>query len=134
MEAAEAQSRTPPDVETLARHAMATLEEYQGEEIICLDVRARMPLTDYMIIASGRSRLHVQALRDHLMRNLKKLGAGRVAVEGGNDCDWVLVDGGGVWVHLFHPQTRKFYNLEKLWSADAPAETSAQAKGGEGAS
>ena len=119
--AAGARGRAP-DAETMAREVLATLEEYQGDDTVCLDVRGRTPLVDYMIIASGRSRLHVGALRDRLLRRLKELGAGRLQVEGANRCDWVLVDGGGVWVHLFHPEARAFYNLEKLWSPDAPGE------------
>ena len=116
--------RREPDVEAVAQESLAVLEEYQGEDVVRLDVRGRTPLTDFMIIASGRSRLHVQALRDRLLRRLKQLGAGRLQVEGGNRCDWVLIDGGGVWVHLFHPEARAFYNLERLWSAEAPGEPS----------
>ena len=117
--------RPEPDTEAVAQETLATLEEYQGDNLVRLDVRGRTPLADYMIIASGRSRLHVGAMRDRLLRRLKQLGAGRLQVEGGNQCDWVLIDGGGVWIHLFHPETRAFYNLEKLWSPDAPDESSA---------
>ena len=116
--------QTEPDSADLARAAIACLEEYQGERILHLDVRERTPLADSMIIASGRSRLHVGALRDRLLRRLKELGAGRLQVEGGQRSDWILIDGGGLWIHLFHPEAREFYNLEKLWSEEAPSERS----------
>ena len=111
-----------PSVGTLVAAVRETLDEYQANDVVCLDVTARTAFADFMVIASGRSRMHVGALRDHLLRRLKELGAGRVQVEGGARCDWVLIDGGGVWVNLFHPEIREFYNLEKLWSSEAPAD------------
>ena len=111
-----------PSVGTLVAAVRETLDEYQANDVVCLDVTARTAFADFMIIASGRSRMHVGALRDHLLRRLKELSAGRVQVEGGARCDWVLIDGGGVWVNLFHPEIREFYNLEKLWSSEAPAD------------
>ena len=118
-------SRKPkrePSPEAMARKVVDVLEDYQASEIVCLNVSKRTALADFMVIASGRSRLHVGALRDHLLRRLKELGAGRVQVEGGARSDWVLIDGGGVWINLFHPEIREFYNLEKLWSPEAPAD------------
>ncbi|MCY4032279.1 MAG: ribosome silencing factor [Hyphomicrobiales bacterium] len=111
-----------PSAGVLLDAVRETLDEYQANDIVCLDVTARTALADFMVIASGRSRMHVGALRDHLLRRLKELGAGRVQVEGGARCDWVLIDGGGVWINLFHPEIREFYNLEKLWSPEAPAD------------
>ncbi len=75
-----------------------------------------------MVIASGRSQRHVSAIADQLTRALKKSGIKKARVEGLPHCDWVLVDTGDVIVHLFRPEVRSFYNLEKLWSADAPDE------------
>ncbi|MCY4034900.1 MAG: ribosome silencing factor [Hyphomicrobiales bacterium] len=111
-----------PSVGTLVAAVRETLDEYQANDIVCLDIAGRTAFADFMVIASGRSRMHVGALRDHLLRRLKELGAGRVQVEGGTRCDWVLIDGGGVWVNLFHPEIREFYNLEKLWSSEAPTD------------
>ena len=111
-----------PSAGVLLDAVRKTLDEYQAIDIICLDVTTRTALADFMVIASGRSRMHVGALRDHLLRRLKELGAGRVQVEGSARCDWVLIDGGGVWINLFHPEIREFYNLEKLWSPEAPAD------------
>jgi ribosome-associated protein len=77
---------------------------------------------DQMVIASGRSQRHVGAVADHLMRKLKDEGFGRARVEGLPQCDWVLIDAGDVIVHVFRPEVREFYNLEKMWSADRPME------------
>jgi ribosome-associated protein len=68
-----------------------------------------------MVIASGRSQRHVSALSDHVVRILKDKGYGRCDVEGMPSCDWVLIDAGDVIVHIFRPEVREFYNLEKMW-------------------
>jgi ribosome-associated protein len=75
-----------------------------------------------MVIASGRSNRHVSAIADRLMEKLKSERAGELRVEGLTHCDWVLIDVGDVIVHVFRPEVRSFYNLEKLWSSEAPAE------------
>ena len=69
-----------------------------------------------MVVASGRSQRHVAAMADHLVEKLKQAGLEGIAVEGKSHCDWVLVDAGDVVVHLFRPEVREFYRLEKLWS------------------
>lgn len=69
-----------------------------------------------LVVASGRSQRHVGALADHVMRKLKEAGAKHVRVEGLPTCDWVLVDAGDVVVHLFRPEVRHFYNIEKIWA------------------
>jgi ribosome-associated protein len=75
-----------------------------------------------MVIASGRSNRHVSAIADQLVVRLKDAGFAQLRVEGVPQCDWVLVDSGDVIVHLFRPEVRSFYNLEKLWSPLTPAE------------
>jgi len=75
-----------------------------------------------MIVASGRSDRHVGAVADRVLRALKEAGHGRAAVEGLDARDWVLIDAGDVIVHLFRPEVRSFYNLEKMWSSDIPRE------------
>jgi ribosome-associated protein len=75
-----------------------------------------------MVVASGRSQRHVGAMADQLVRKLKDEGFGRVRVEGLPHADWVLIDAGDVIVHIFRPEVREFYNLEKMWSADRPRE------------
>ena len=72
-----------------------------------------------MIIASGRSARHVSAIADHVLRALKEAGLGRTRVEGLQNADWVLIDAGDIIVHLFRPEVRNFYNLERIWGADA---------------
>lgn len=69
-----------------------------------------------MIVASGRSNRHVGAIADHVVRKLKEAGHGRADVEGLKTCDWVLIDAGDVILHLFRPEVRSFYELEKMWS------------------
>jgi ribosome-associated protein len=75
-----------------------------------------------MVVASGRSQRHVGAVADQLVRKLKDTGFGRVRVEGLPHADWVLIDAGDIIVHIFRPEVREFYNLEKMWSADRPME------------
>jgi ribosome-associated protein len=75
-----------------------------------------------MVVASGRSNRHVGAIADHLVEKLKASGHRNLRVEGMPQCDWVLVDAGDVVVHVFRPEVRSFYNLEKLWSEHAPQE------------
>ena len=75
-----------------------------------------------MVVASGRSSRQVNAIADHLTRRLKEAGSGRCRIEGLKQCDWVLIDTGDVIVHLFRPEVREFYNLEKMWSVTLPDE------------
>jgi len=82
-----------------------------------------------MVVSSGRSDRHVGAVADRVLRALKAGGHGRASVEGLQTCDWVLIDAGDVIVHLFRPEVRSFYNLEKMWSADAPRERPADQLG-----
>ena len=77
-------------------------------------------MADGLIVASGRSHRHVGAMADHLLRALKEEGYGRARVEGLPHCDWVLIDTGDVIVHLFRPEVRAFYNIEKIWSVEPP--------------
>lgn len=75
-----------------------------------------------MVVATGRSDRHVGAVADRVLRALKDTGHGKAAVEGMQTCDWVLIDAGNVIVHLFRPEVRAFYNLEKMWSSEIPRE------------
>ena len=86
-----------------------------------IDLKDKSSVADGLIIASGRSHRHVGALADRLMRTIKEQGFGRAKVEGLPHCDWVVIDAGDVIVHLFRPEVRVFYNIEKIWSADAPS-------------
>lgn len=103
-------------MDTLSRVILTSLEDDKAEEIVAIDIRGRSSFADMLVIASGRSARHVGALADHLMRKLKEAGVKEVAVEGLPTCDWVLVDAGDVVIHLFRPEVRTFYNIEKIWS------------------
>lgn len=95
---------------------LTSLEDDKAEEILALDIRGKSSFADMLIVASGRSARHVGALADHVMRKLKEAGANDVRVEGLPHCDWVLVDAGDVILHLFRPEVRSFYNIEKIWA------------------
>ena len=75
-----------------------------------------------MVVASGRSNRHVNAIADQVVEDLKKNGQSNIRIEGVPQCDWVLVDAGDIIIHVFRPEVRSFYNLEKLWSASIPAQ------------
>ena len=99
-----------------------TLENAKAENVVSIELSGKTSIGDQMVIASGRSQRHVGAVADHLMKRLKDEGYGRARVEGLPQCDWVLIDAGDVIVHVFRPEVREFYNLEKMWSADRPME------------
>ncbi len=99
-----------------------TLDAAKAEDVAVIDLRGKTSIGDQMVIASGRSQRHVGAVADHIIRKLKDEGFGRARVEGLPQCDWVLIDAGDVIVHIFRPEVREFYNLEKMWSADRPME------------
>ena len=99
-----------------------TLEDAKAEDVACIEIKGKTSIGDQMVVASGRSQRHVGAVADHLIRTLKDEGFGRARVEGLPHCDWVLIDAGDVIVHIFRPEVREFYNLEKMWSADRPME------------
>jgi ribosome-associated protein len=99
---------------------LARLDDDKAQDVVVIDLKNKSSIADCMIVASGRSQRHVGALADHLLRALKEAGAGKARVEGLPQCDWVLVDAGDVIVHLFRPEVRSFYNLEKIWSVDSP--------------
>ena len=110
---------TLEDSKKLASLITETLEDDKAEELVVIDLDGKSSVADQMIIASGRSVRHVGALADHILRKLKDIGAGRARVEGLPNADWVLIDAGDVIVHLFRPEVREFYNLERIWGADA---------------
>ena len=98
-----------------------SLEDSKAEDLVSIDLSGKTPLADYMGVATGRSQRHVAAAAERLVEDLKRAGATDVRVEGQRAADWVLVDAGDVVVHVFRPEIRAFYNLEKMWQADHPA-------------
>lgn len=109
-----------PHAPELLAHQIATqLDDDKAENILEIDLRGKSAIADAMIIASGRSQRHVTALADHVERKLREAGLKKVRVEGLPNADWVLIDAGDVIVHIFRPEVREFYNLERIWSSDA---------------
>lgn len=106
---------------------MECLEDMKAEDTVEIDLAGKTTLADAMIIASGRSNRHVGSIAERIMEELKNNGHGSPRVEGMPACDWVLIDAGDVLVHVFRPEVRAFYNLEKMWGADRPDEKAAAA-------
>ena len=98
---------------------LAKLDDDKAQDVIFIDLKGKSAMADGLVVASGRSHRHVGAMADHLLRSLKEAGYGRCRVEGLPSCDWVLIDTGDVIVHLFRPEVRAFYNIEKIWSVDS---------------
>ena len=98
----------------------ASLEDDKAEDRVTIDLAGKSTIADYMIIACGRSQRQVGAMAEHLREKLKAAGLTSVPVEGAQRCDWVLIDAGDVIIHLFRPEVRAFYNLEKMWGLDLP--------------
>lgn len=109
-------------VKSVTAKILDSLEDAKAEDIVSLDLQGKTSLADVMVVASGRSNTHVGAIADRLLKALKDAGRPAPRVQGMPHNDWVLVDTGDVIVHLFRPEVRQFYNLEKLWGADRPAE------------
>jgi ribosome-associated protein len=101
---------------------LTSLDDAKAQEVMAIDLNGKGAFADHMVIASGRSNRHVSAIADQLVEQLKAVGWRNLRVEGVPQCDWVLVDAGDVVVHVFRPEVRTFYNLEKLWSPNAPDE------------
>lgn len=97
-----------------------SLDFDKAEDISVIDLRGKSSIADYMIIATGRSSRQLGAMAQHLKEKLDKKQKHRTQLEGVNQGDWVLIDGGDIIVHLFRPEIRAFYNLEKMWAAYMP--------------
>jgi ribosome-associated protein len=101
---------------------LQSLEDAKAEETVAIDIAGKSSLADHMVVTSGRSNRHVSAVADQVVKALRDNGFGKPRVEGLPHADWVLVDGGDVIVHIFRPEVREFYNLEKMWQADFAAD------------
>ncbi|HEX9906047.1 MAG TPA: ribosome silencing factor [Propylenella sp.] len=100
---------------------LASLEDAKAEDTITIDIHNKSALGDFMVVTSGRSHRHVGAIADRLVTDLKADGI-VPRVEGLPHCDWVLIDAGDLIVHIFRPEVREFYNLEKMWMAEPYSE------------
>lgn len=121
------QPKTTPNSATASEPQMIdlvlrSLDDAKAEQTVHLDITGKSSLSDHMVVTSGRSHRHVGAVADQLARDLKDAGFGKPRVEGLPHCDWVLVDGGDVIVHIFRPEVREFYNIEKMWAVDFAAD------------
>ncbi|KRB62904.1 ribosome silencing factor [Rhizobium sp. Root708] len=96
---------------------LTSLEDSKAEDIATIDIAGKSALGDYMVVVSGRSSRHVLAISDHLLTDLKDEGFGTARVEGQDGGDWILIDTGDIIVHVFRPEIREFYNIEKMWAA-----------------
>lgn len=112
-------SASREDIQALAHCLVETLEEDKAEDLVIIDLEGKSSIADQMIIASGRSQRHVAAIADHVVRRLKDEGRTGTRIEGMPNADWVLIDTGDIVIHLFRPEVREFYNLERIWGADA---------------
>ena len=112
--------------EALLAEILTSLEDDKAEDIVTIDLRGKSAIADYMVVATGRSTRQVAAIADHLVDSLKQEHGRLSKVEGKDIGDWVLVDAGDIIVHVFRPEVREFYQLEKMWltpggPASAPA-------------
>ncbi len=98
------------------------LDDNKAQSISSINLRNKSNIADYMIVASGTSSRHLQSLSEILLSELKKLGIDNCRIEGKESKDWKLVDAHDVIVHIFHPEKREFYDLEKMWSEEIPKE------------
>ena len=116
MSAAAQGSDTAAEAATdaLLSRILASLDEDRAEDVVSIDLRGRSEMADHMVIASGRSTRQVAAISEHLTDRLKEAGTPS-KVEGADQGDWVLIDAGDVIVHVFRPEVREFYQLEKMW-------------------
>jgi ribosome-associated protein len=115
-------SQVRPDAEETLRLILARLDDMKAEDTVTIDLSGKTTIGDYMVVTSGRSNRHVGAVADHVVEDLEKAGLPDVRVEGQPHCDWVLIDAGDVIVHVFRPEVRSFYNLEKMWASGRPNE------------
>ena len=116
--AAPAKKLSPAQLatEVLCKKIAGILDTHKAEEISTLNLRDKCSFADFMIVASGRAPRHVSALADYVGDMLKKQGTPPLSIEGKESGDWVLIDAGDIVVHIFRPEVRQFYNIEKMWA------------------
>ena len=110
------------NISELKKTVVKTLDINKAQDIITIDLKDKSSMADYMIIASGTSSRHIQSLSEQVLEKLKDSGISNSKIEGKDSGEWKLVDGIDLIVHIFHPEKRKFYELEKMWSELIPKE------------
>ena len=109
-------SKVRPDTEEILRLVLARIDDMKAEDTVTINLTGKSALADFLVVTSGRSNRQVGAVADRLLEDLHKAGVRDVRVEGMPHCDWVLIDAGDVIVHVFRPEVRDFYQIEKMWS------------------
>ena len=112
--------------ENLKDLAVTALDDLKGRDIVCMDIAEISTIADYMVVATGTSNRHVKSLSEEVVKKVKEAGGTIKGVEGERQAEWVLIDLGDVVVHAMLPETRAFYQLEKLWDKDSTRRTSSQ--------
>jgi ribosome-associated protein len=110
-----------PSPEDVLKIILARLDDQKATDTTRIDLKGKTTIADYMVVTCGRSHRHVGAIADNVVDALAKHGISRVRVEGMPHCDWVLIDANDVIVHVFRPEVREFYSLEKMWARARPA-------------
>ena len=113
--------KAQPDADKTLKLILSRLDDMKAEETVTIDLRGKSAFSDYMIVTSGRANRHVGAIAENVTKALKENGIKNIHVEGLPNCDWVLIDSGDVVVHVFRPEVREFYNLERLWTQNPAA-------------
>jgi ribosome-associated protein len=108
--------KAQPDADKTLNLILSRLDDMKAEETVTIDLRGKSAFSDYMIVTSGRANRHIGAIAENVAKGLKEAGIKNIHVEGLPNCDWVLIDSGDVIVHIFRPEVREFYNLERLWT------------------
>jgi ribosome-associated protein len=109
-------SKVRPDAEETLRLVLASIDAMKAEDTVTIDLTGKTSIADSMVVTSGRSNRQVGAIADRVLDDLRKAGLKSLRVEGMPHCDWVLIDAGDVIVHVFRPEVRTFYQLEKMWA------------------
>jgi ribosome-associated protein len=118
------QFKAAPDAEATLQLILSRLDDMKAEETVTIDLRGKSAMFDYVVVTTGRVNRHVGAIAENVVKALKQAGIAAPHVEGLPNCDWVLIDAGDVVLHVFRPEVREFYNLERLWTqGPAPAKT-----------
>ena len=110
------------EINKIKNEIKKVLNDNKAADIISIDLKDKSSIADFMIVASGNSSRHIQALSEILLDKLKKKGIKNCHLEGRNSDDWKLIDAKDIIIHIFHPEKRKFYNLERMWSELIPKE------------
>ena len=113
--------KAQPDADKTLNMILSRLDDMKAEETVTIDLRGKSAFSDYMIVTTGRANRHVGAIAENVTKALKENGIKNIHVEGLPNCDWVLIDSGDVVVHVFRPEVREFYNLERLWTQNPAA-------------